>query len=167
MAYLVDPQGDDGTTGAHDIAVTGAADLGGAGIAALGNGYLLFDGFGDAHGVDGVCCLVGGEADNGFNAGFDGGGEHVVGAYDIGLNGFHGEELAGGYLLEGGGMEDVVDAGHGVLARLEVADVADEELDFACIVRVFCLILVAHIVLLLLVAREYADFCYVGFQKAI
>ena len=166
VAYLVDPQGDNGAARTHHIAVAGAADLGLAGIAALGDGDLLFDGFGDAHGIDGVGGFVGGEADDALHAGFDGGGEDVVGAFDVGLDGFHGEKLAGGHLLQCGGMEDVIDAGHGVAARLEVADVTDEELDLVGDLGHTGLIVVAHVVLFFLVAGEDADLGDVGLEEA-
>ena len=64
IADLVNPEGDDGTAGAHDVAIARAADLGAEGVARLGYGYLLFEGLGDAHGVDRISCLVGGEADD-------------------------------------------------------------------------------------------------------
>ena len=152
LADLVYPQGDDAAAAAHDVAIAGAADLGVATHTALGHGNLLFDGLCDSHGVDGVSGLVGGEADDALDAGIDGGIEGVVGADDVGLDGLHGEELAAGHLLEGGGMEDVVHALHGVAEGAAVAHIANVELDLAGHLGHTGLEVVTHIVLLLLVA---------------
>ena len=158
IANLIYPQRNDGATGTHDVAIAGAADLGLARIAALGDGDLLLHGLGDTHGIDGIGGLVGGEADDGTYASLDGGGQDIVRADDIGLNGFHREELTARDLLQCCGMEDVIHARHGVAARLQVAYVSDKKLDLVCHVRVFHLVFVAHIVLLLLIAGEDADF---------
>ena len=74
------------------------------------------------------------------------------------MRGVHREEFATWDLLEGGGVEDIVNSGHCAAAAFESADIADVEFDFRGHVRVFSLIFVAHIVLLLLVAGEDADF---------
>ena len=154
---LFDPQRNHRPARTHHVAVARAADLGLARIAALGYGHLLLDGLGDAHGVDGICRLVGRQTDHGADAGLDCGGEHVVRADDVGLHGLHGEELARRHLLEGGGVEDIVHARHHVAARLQIAHVADVELDLVGHLGIPRLILVAHIVLLLLVARKNAN----------
>ena len=99
FADLVNPKWYDAATRAHDIAIAGAADLGVATQTAFGNRYFLFDGFGDTHSVDGIGGLVGGEADDALYACIDGGIKGVIGADDIGLDGFHGEELTAGHLL--------------------------------------------------------------------
>ena len=164
---LVDPQGDDGATGAHDVAVAGAADFGLAGHPGLGNGYFFLDGLGHAHGVDGIGGLVGGEANDGLHAEFNGGGEHIVGADDVGPHGLHGEELTGGHLLQGGGVENIVHPGHGPPNGLQVPDIANVKLDFVRHLRHPGLILVAHIVLLLLIPGEDADLADVGGEEAI
>ncbi len=114
FADLVDPKGNDGAAGAHHVAVAGAADLGITGIPALGHGDFLLEGLADAHRVNGVCGLVGGEADDALDAGIDGGVKGVVRADDIGLDGLHREEFATGDLLEGRGVEDVIHALHRV-----------------------------------------------------
>lgn len=93
--------------------------------------------------------------------------EHVIRADDIGLHGLHREELAGGHLLERRRMEDVVHAGHGVRDGLRVADIADVEFDLMGCLRVLGLELVAHIVLLLFVAGENADFLEVGVKEVL
>ena len=167
---LVDEQGDDAAAGAHDVAVAGAADGGAAALrshAGVGVDDVLHHGLGDAHGVDGVGGLVGGQADDTLDTCINGGVEDVIGADDIGLDGLHGEELAGGDLLQSSGVEDVVHAGHGVLDGLGVADIADIELDLLCGLRVPGLELVAHIVLLLFVPGEDADLLQVRVQEVL
>ena len=54
-------------------------------------------------------------------------------------------------------MEDVVHAAHRALERGPVAHVADVEFDLARDLRIIGLVLMPHVVLLLLVARENAD----------
>ena len=167
---LVDEQGDDAAAGAHDVAVTGAADGGAAALGChtgVGVDDVLHHSLGDAHGIDGISCLVGGQADNTLHTCVNGGVEDVIGADDVGLNGLHGEELAGGDLLQGSGVEDVVHAGHGVLDGLGVADIADIELDLLGGLRVPGLELVAHIVLLLFVPGEDADLLQVRVQEVL
>ena len=164
---LVDPQGDDGAPGAHDVAVAGAADFGLAGHPGLGNGHLFFNGFGHAHGVDGIGRLVGGEANDGLHTELNGGGEDVVGADDVGPHGLHGEELTGRHLLQGGGVENIVYPGHGPPNGLQVPDVANVKLDFIRHLRHFRLILVAHVVLLLLIPGEDADLANVRGEEAV
>ena len=164
---LVDPQRNDGAPGAHDVAVAGAADFGLARHAGLGDGHFFLDGLGHAHGVDGIGGLVGGQADDGLHTELNGGGEDVVRADDVGPHGLHGEELTGGHLLQGGGVEDIVHPGHGPPDGLQVPDVANVKLDFIRHLRHFRLILVAHIVLLLFVPGEDADFANVRGEKAV
>ena len=128
--YLLDPQRNNRPARAHHVAVARAADLRLARIAALGNGDLLLDGLGDAHGVDGIGGLVGRQTDYRLDSGLYCGRKHIVGAYHVGFNRLHGEELARRNLLQRRGMEDIVDARHGVAARLQQAPhVADKELD--------------------------------------
>ena len=167
---LVDEQGDDAAAGAHDVAVAGAADGGAAALSGhtgVGVDDVLHHGLGDAHGIDGICRLIGGQADHTLDTGINGGVEDVIGADDIGLDGLHGEELAGGDLLQGSGVEDVVHAGHGVLDGLGIPDIADVELDLLGGLRVPGLELVAHIVLLLLVPGEDADLLQVRVQEVL
>ena len=167
---LVDEQGDDAAAGAHDVAVAGAADSRAAALSShtgVGVDDVLHHGLGDAHSVDGVGGLVGGQADDTLDTCINGGVEDVIGADDIGLDGLHGEELAGGDLLQSSGVEDVVHAGHGVLDGLGVADIADIELDLLCGLRVPGLELVAHIILLLFVPGEDADFLQVRVQEVL
>ena len=167
---LVDEQGDDAAAGTHDVAIAGAADGGAAALGShtgVGVDDVLHHGLGDAHSVDGISRLVGGQADNTLDTGVNGGVEDVVRADDVGLNGLHGEELAGGDLLQSSGVEDVVHAGHGVLDGLGVADIADIELDLLGSLRVPGLKLVAHIILLLFVPGEDADLLQVRVQEVL
>ena len=64
-------------------------------------------------------------------------------------------------------MEDVIYARHGIAARLQVAYVSDKKLDLVCHVRVFHLVLVTHIILLLLIAGEDADFSDIRTEEAV
>lgn len=164
----VDEQRDDAAARAHDVAVAGAAD-GGASCAVAGVGVDdgLHHGLGLAHGVDGVGGLVGGQTHDAVDALVDGCVQDVVRADDVGSHGLHGEELAGGHLLEGGGVEDVVDPVHGVAHALGVADVADEEADLGGELGRPLLQAVAHVVLLLLVTREDADLGQVGVHEVL
>ena len=157
VADLVDPQGDDAPPAAHHVAVAGAANLGIQGVAALRDGHFLLQRLADAHRIDGVRRLVGGQADHAFDAFVDGHVQDVVRADDVGLDGFHREEFAAGHLLEGGRVEDVVHAAHRALEGGLVADVADVEFDLVGDVGVRGLVLVTHVVLLLFVAGEDAD----------
>ena len=86
---------------------------------------------------------------------------------DVGAHGLHGEELAGGDLLERGGVEDVVDAAHGVPHGALVAHVAYVEAHLAGVPGAGRLQAVAHVVLLLLVAGEDADLAYVRVQEVL
>ena len=165
---LVDEQRDDRATAAHDVAVTGAADGGAAGaVAGVGVDDGLHHGLGLAHSVDGVCRLVSGQAHDSVHALVDCGVKDVVRADDVGAHSLHGEELAGGHLLEGGGVEDVVHAVHGIAHRLSVTDVADEEAHLGGELRGLLLQAVAHVVLLLLVAGEDADLGQVGVHEVL
>ena len=62
-------------------------------------------------------------------------------------------------------MENVVDPRHGILARLQIAHIADIELDLVGHLRESRLIFVAHIVLFLLVAAENAYLPDIGIEK--
>ena len=102
LADAVDEQRDDAAARAHDVAVAGAADGGAAGaVAGVGVDDGLHHGLGLAHGVDGVAGLVGGQAHDAVDALADGCVQDVVRSDDVGSHGLHGEELAGGHLLEG------------------------------------------------------------------
>ena len=160
LANLLDPERDDRSPGAHHVAVARAADFRPLGIAltALRHGDLLLDGLRDAHGIDRIGRLVGRQTDHRLHAGLDGGRQHVVRTDHVGPDRLHREELARGHLFQRRSMEDIVGAGHGRADALQRPDIADIELDLVGDIGIFGLILVPHIVLFLLVARENADF---------
>ena len=163
---LLDEQGDHAAPAAHDVAVPGTADDGAASLrrhAGVGIDDPLHHGLGHPHGVDGIGGLVRGQAHHPLNAGVNGGVEHVVRADDIGAHGLHGEEFAGGHLLQGSGVKDVVHSGHSVPHGLRVSHVAYVELDLFRCLRVPRLELMAHIILLFLVPGENADLANIGF----
>ena len=167
-ANLFDEQRNHAAARAHDVAVASAADGGAPGaVAGVGVDDGLHHGLGLAHGVDGVGGLVGRQAHDFLDTLGDGGVQHVVGADDVGLDGLHGEELAGGNLLEGSGMEDVVHAVHGIANRLGVSDVANEEANLGGELGGFLLQAMAHVILFLLVAGEDANFGKVGVHEVL
>ena len=93
----------------------------------------------------------------------DGGFDDIFGAEDVGLDGLDGEEFARWDLLQSGGVENKINAIHGIVDTAIVADVADEKLDFVV------LIFDAHVFLLFFVAGEDADFLELNviFEKTI
>ena len=64
-------------------------------------------------------------------------------------------------------MENKVDAGHNIPQALDVAHIADVEFDLVVIVGVLRLKLMAHIVLLFLIAAENADLADIGGQEML
>ena len=155
---LLYPQRDNRTPRAHHVAVTGTANLCLAGETALGDCNLFLNSLCDTHCIYRICGLVGGQTDNSAYTCLNCGSKYVVCTYNIGFYRLHREELARRHLLEGGCMKDIIHAGHNAAAAFERAHVADKELDFVSRFGIAHLILVAHIVLLFLVARENADF---------
>ena len=156
---LVDKQGDNAAAAGHDVAVAGAADGGSLG---LDGARLRADNFfhhclADSHGIDGVRRFIGGETDDLFYARVDGGCQYVVGAQHVGAHGLHGKKLAARHLLERGRMEDIVHAAHHAAQAVRIAHVADIKFDLAAQLRIFELVIVAHIVLLFFVAGKDAD----------
>ena len=91
--------------------------------------------------------------------------DDVLGALDVGLDRFPGEVLAGGHLLQRRRIDDDVGVAQGRGDAVEVAHVADAELEqpFEVVIDDFVrrglavLILQPHVVLLGLVAREDDD----------
>jgi hypothetical protein len=157
---LVDEQRDNGTTAAHNVAVTSAADGGATTLrshAGVGVDDVLHHGLRDAHGVDGVSCLIGGQAYNTLNASVNSGVQHVVSTNDVGLDSLHGEELAGRNLFQSGSVEDVVNTGHSVTDGLGITNITDVELHLLGSFGMLGLKLVTHIVLLLFVTGEDTD----------
>ena len=157
---LFDKERDHRSPGAHDIAVAGTAD---DRIPALrrhtgvGKNDMFHHGLGGSHGIDRIGRLVGGKADDPLNTGINGSMEDVVRPLDIGFDRLHGEKLAGGNLLEGRRVPDIIDAGHGIRDRPRIPDIADVELDLGGRLRVRCLQDMAHVILLLLIAGEDTD----------
>ena len=167
---LVNEQRNDRTTAAHDIAVTGAADGSATTLSSytgIGVDDVLHHGLGDAHGVDRISCLIGGQANDTLNACVDCSVQDVISTDDVGLNSLHGEEFAGRNLLQGSSVEDVVNTGHCVTDGLRVADITDVEFDLLGGVRMLGLKLMTHIVLLLFVPGEDADFLQIGIQEVL
>ena len=167
---LVNEQGDDRATGAHDISVASAANGGAAplgGYPGVGVNHMLHHSLGNAHGVDGIGGLIGGQANHTLDPRVNGGVEHIVRSDDIGLDGLHGEELAGRNLLQSSGVENVVNTRHGILDRLGIANISDVELHLLGSLRMLGLKLMAHIILLLLIPGEDADFLQVGVQEVL
>ena len=167
---LVDEQRNNTAAAAHDVAITRAADNRAATLgsdAGIGIDNMLHHGLGDAHGVNGISGLVGGKADYALNASFNRCVQHVVRALNVGFYRLHGEKLAARHLLEGSSVEDVVNARHSVADAAVVAHVAYIKFHLACCFRMCRLQVVAHVVLLLLIAGEDADFTNIGFQKML
>ena len=167
---LVNEQRDHRAARAHDVAVARASDDRAAALrrhAGIGVDHALHHGLADAHGVDGIRRLVRGQADHALYPRVDGGVEDIVRADDVRAHGLHGEKLAGRHLFERRRMEDVVYARHGVAHGLRIAHVADVEFDLLGVLRMLRLQLVAHVILLLLVAGEDADLLEVGIQEVL
>ena len=93
--------------------------------------------------------------------------KHVIGADDVGADSLHREELTRGDLLESGGMEDVVHTVHRIAHGLGVAHVTDEEANLGGKFRTTLLQAMAHIILLLLVAREDANLLKLGVDEVL
>ena len=74
----------------------------------FGDGDLLLQRLGHAHGIDRICGLVGTQTDNRLHLGLDSRRQHVVCADNIGAHGLHGEEFAGGHLLQRRRVEYVI-----------------------------------------------------------
>jgi hypothetical protein len=167
---LVDEQRDDRATAAHNVAVTSAADGSATTLSSytgIGVDDVLHHGLGDTHSVDGVSSLVGGQADNTLDASVNSGVQHIISTDDVGLDGLHGEELAGRNLFQSGSVEDVVNTGHCVTDGLRVADITDVKLDLLGILRMLGLKLMAHVILLLFVTGEDTDLLQVGIQEVL
>ena len=167
---LVNEQRNDGTAAAHNVAVAGAADGGTATLSShtgVSVDDMLHHGLGDTHSVDGISGFIGGQADDTLDTGINSSVQNVIGTDDVGLDGLHGEELAGRNLLQGSSVEDVVNTGHCVTDGLRIADITDVELDLLGVLRVLGLKLMTHIVLLLLVTGEDTDFLQVRVQEVL
>ena len=122
---------------------------------------------GGPHRVDRIDGFVRRQADHRLHPGIDRRRQHVLRPDDVGLDRFHWEELAGGDLLERRRVEDVVDPVHRVPDRSDIAHIADEEFDLVRHFRHLQLKLMPHVILLLLVAGEDADFADVGGEETV
>lgn len=152
--HLLNEQRDDRTARGHDITVTSAANdsLEAVEVTGLGHHDLFHHGLGDPHGIDWVDGLVSAQADHTLHAVLDSGLEHVLGAEDVSLDGFHGMELAGRHLLERGGVEDVIDATGGIQDTLVITHIANVELELGVSVAL------SHVVLFLFITAKNPDF---------
>lgn len=65
---------------------------------------------------------------------------------------YHREKLARRHLFECCCMENIICAGNGSSARLKISYISDVEFNFVCDLRIFCLIFVAHIILLFFIS---------------
>ena len=164
---LINEQRDHAAPAAHHIAVAGAADGGILRLdrTGLGADDLFHHGLGDAHGVDGISGLVGGQAYHLLDARVDRGGKNIVGADHIGAHRLHGEELAGRHLLECRRVENIVYAANHTAHAADLPHIADVKADLAREFRKFLLIQVTHVILLFFVPAEDADLRDVGAEK--
>ena len=98
---------------------------------------------------------------------FNGSGQHILGAQHIGFDRLDGEEFAGRNLLQCCSMENIVHTMHSILNRSQISYITDVELDLLCHLRHLGLEFMAHIVLLLFITGEHADFLDVGSQETV
>ena len=70
-------------------------------------------------------------------------------------------------MLQGCSVEDVVRSGDGGTARLQVANVTDEEFDLMGDIGILGLVFMTHVVLLLFVAGEDADFADICSEETL
>lgn len=137
---LVDEQRDNGTAGAHNVAVTGAADGSAlftlSSYTGIGVDDVLHHGLGDTHSVDGVSS-VGGQADNTLDASVNSGVQLTLSVQMMLVwTACMGKNSQEGTCFKGSGMEDVINTGHCVTDRLRIADIADIELHLLGVLRV-------------------------------
>lgn len=120
--------GDDGTSRTDDIAVADDGKTGTAGTdeVVAGDEDLVGAELGGPVEVDGVGGLVRREGDHPLHVVFQGGGDDVGRAVDVGLDTFHRIVLRGGNLLERRGVDDEIDALHGQRKPRSVADIAEK-----------------------------------------
>ena len=100
-------------------------------VAGIGlGGDPLGDALGEPEHARGVSCLVGRDVDERVNAVLLGGGEHVLGAADVRLDGLHRRLLQQRQVLERGGVEHDLglDFGEDFVEAVGVADVGEDQL---------------------------------------
>ena len=139
---------------AHDVAVADHGEAGrvGRGVVVAGDEELVGGELGRAVEVDRGGRLVGGQRDDPLDAGVDAGLDDVLRADDVRLHELPRVVLGGVDLLERGCVDDVVDAVHGPVEAVAVADVADEPAQPRVVAEQL-----AALVLLELVAAEDHD----------
>ena len=164
---LIYPERNDAAARAHDVAVTGATDFRRLRRARFRHDHFLHHRLGCAHGVDGVCRFVRGQADDRLDSLVDRRRQDVFRAENVGLDRLYREKLAGRHLFERRRVEDIIHAVHRVFDGLDVPHVADVKFDLLGGFGHFRLKLVPHIVLLLLVAGKDTDLADIRFQKAV
>ena len=160
---MADEQRNHGAARGHDIAIAGGAQHGVALAlhARLGYHQLLHHGLGKPHGVDGVHRLVGAQHDDALDVLGDGRIHDILGTEHIGLDRFHRIELAGRDLLQSGGVKDIIHALHRIMDAVVIPYIANVELELGIVQRN------AHVLLLLLVTAEDANFTDIGFDEAL
>ena len=160
---LAHEQRNHGAARGHDIAIAGGAQHGIALAlhARLGHHQLLHHGLGKPHGVDGVHRLVGAQHDNPLDVLGDGRIHDILGAEHVGLDRFHRIKLAGRNLLQRCCVKNVIHAFHRIVDAVVIPYIANVELELGSVQRD------AHILLLLLVTTEDADFADIGFDEAL
>src|SRR5690606_31881183 len=122
---------------------------------------LFHQGLRHSHRIDRIDGLIGAQGNDLGDAVLDGRVDDVVATDNVRHDGLHGEELARRYLLQGGCMKHVVHAFHDRVYARPVAHVADVKLHAAVVE------LVAHHVLLQLVATEDPNFTERAFQQEL
>ena len=94
--------------------------------------------------------------------------QNIISSKHIRFNSLHREELTAGDLLQGCSCENIVNSStHGYIDTLTVAHIANIEFHFSCLLRILCLQMMTHVILLFLITTENADFPNVGIQKTL
>ena len=167
---LIYEQWDDRSTAAHHITIPGTTDYS---IRSLSRytgiriDDMLHHGFGDAHCVDGIGCLVRRQAYHALDARVNRGVENVIRAFHIRLDGLHWEEFTGRDLFQSCRMENIVYTRHCIGNASWISDISHIKLDFLRCVRVLRLKLMPHIILLFLITAEDTNLSYICLQKML
>ena len=64
-------------------------------------------------------------------------------------------------------MPYIIHTGHGISYGARISYIADIELDFTGMLRIFRLQVMTHIVLFFLITAEYTDLTYISSQKML
>ena len=153
LVDLVAEQRDDRAAGSHDVAVPRQTQnrISRQHLSGTGNHILLHDSLRHAHSVDGIGRLVRGQEDGLLHMVCNTCGDHIVRTGHVGFDRLHGVKLAGGYLLEGGGMKYIVHTAERIQNGIVIPHIAYVEFDLFRILRIQLLIGMPHIILLLLI----------------